>query len=81
MRRVREEKFDYVYILTSSSRRALYTGISNDIYERVDQHRNSDDLKSFGMSEQQLPVKKRSRVGGEARKRLLSDQLILHGGT
>jgi putative endonuclease len=39
---MRRERRYYVYILTSSSRRALYIGITNDIYIRVMQHRNPD---------------------------------------
>jgi putative endonuclease len=33
------EKFYYVYILVSSSRRAMYTGITNDLHHRRWQHR------------------------------------------
>ncbi|MEO5936260.1 MAG: GIY-YIG nuclease family protein, partial [Terriglobales bacterium] len=31
----------YVYMLTSSSRRALYTGVTNDLEFRQDTHRRS----------------------------------------
>src|SRR4051812_11451971 len=36
----REHRY-YVYILTSSSRRALYTGITNSVMTRLGQHRES----------------------------------------
>jgi predicted GIY-YIG superfamily endonuclease len=36
---VRREKYYYVYMLTSSSRRALYTGVTNDLILRLQQHR------------------------------------------
>jgi len=34
---VRDRRY-YVYMLTSSSRRALYTGVTNNIYSRYPQH-------------------------------------------
>jgi putative endonuclease len=37
---VRERRY-YVYMLTSSSRRALYTGVTNNIYSRHPQHLNA----------------------------------------
>ena len=43
----RERRF-YVYMTTSSSRRALYTGLTNSIYNRHDQHLNSDDRSFVG---------------------------------
>jgi putative endonuclease len=38
----------YVYILTSSSRRALYTGMTNNIFHRKDLHDASDDSTFVG---------------------------------
>jgi len=38
---VRERRY-YVYMLTSSSRRALYTGVTNNIYSRHPQHLGAD---------------------------------------
>lgn len=38
----------YVYLTTSSSRRALYTGMSNSVYNRKDQHLASDDSTFVG---------------------------------
>jgi len=45
---MRKERLFYVYITTSSSRRALYTGITNSIYNRHDQHVDSDDSSFVG---------------------------------
>jgi len=45
---VRREKRYYVYILTSSSRRALYTGITSRLYKRIDQHKASDESTFVG---------------------------------
>ena len=42
------ERLYYVYMTTSSSRRALYTGMTNSIYNRYDQHRDSDDSSFVG---------------------------------
>ena len=42
MPRVRERHY-YVYMLTSSSRRALYTGVTNNIYSRHPQHLSADE--------------------------------------
>ena len=39
---VRERRY-YVYMLTSSSRRALYTGVTNNIYSRYPQHLDADE--------------------------------------
>jgi putative endonuclease len=41
MRLVRERRY-YVYMVTSSSRRALYTGVTNSIYSRHVQHLEAD---------------------------------------
>jgi putative endonuclease len=38
---MRREHRYYVYILTSSSRRALYTGITNSMMTRLEQHRDA----------------------------------------
>ena len=38
----------YVYMTTSSSRRALYTGVTSNIYKRHDQHEDSDDSTFVG---------------------------------
>ena len=42
------ERLYYVYMTTSSSRRALYTGMTNSIYNRHDQHLDSDDSSFVG---------------------------------
>ena len=34
-----EERFFYVYLLTSSSRRVLYTGVTNSLIRRLHEHR------------------------------------------
>ena len=34
------EKFSYVYMMVSASRRALYTGVTAPLYKRVWQHKN-----------------------------------------
>ena len=34
------DKYSCVYMLSSSSRRALYTGVTNSLYNRVFQHKN-----------------------------------------
>ncbi len=34
------DKYSWVYMLSSSSRRALYTGVTNNLAERVFQHKN-----------------------------------------
>jgi putative endonuclease len=36
---MREEKYYYIYMLASSSRRALYTGVTSSLARRVQQHR------------------------------------------
>lgn len=38
--RMRDQRFYYVYMMQSSSRRALYIGITSDIERRVWQHKN-----------------------------------------
>src|SRR5574341_924310 len=43
----RERRF-YVCMTTSSSRRALYTGMTNSIYNRHDQHVGADDTSFVG---------------------------------
>ena len=35
------EKFSYVYMMESTSRHALYTGVTAFLYERVWQHKNN----------------------------------------
>jgi putative endonuclease len=35
------EKFSYVYMMGSASRRALYTGVTAPLYKRVWQHKNN----------------------------------------
>lgn len=40
-----DQNYYYVYILTSSSRRALYTGITNNLPRRLCQHREA--LRGF----------------------------------
>ena len=45
---MRRERLYCVYMTTSSSRRALYTGMTNNIYNRHDQHRDSDDSTFVG---------------------------------
>ena len=45
---MRKERFYYVYMTTSSSRRALYTGMTNNIYNRHDQHLDADDASFVG---------------------------------
>ena len=37
----------FVYMLNSSSRRALYTGMTNCLIRRVNQHRSQDTKRSF----------------------------------
>jgi putative endonuclease len=44
---VRERSY-YVYMLTSSSRRALYTGVTNNIYSRHPQHLDADSETFVG---------------------------------
>jgi len=44
---VRERRY-YVYMLTSSSRRALYTGVTNDIYSRHPRHLDADQETFVG---------------------------------
>ncbi len=36
---MREERYFYVYLLTSSSRRVLYTGVTNNLIRRLQEHR------------------------------------------
>jgi len=45
---MRQERLFYVYMTTSSSRRALYTGVTNSIYNRHDQHVDSGDSSFVG---------------------------------
>jgi putative endonuclease len=35
------EKLSYVYMMGSASRRALYTGVADSIYQRVWEHKNN----------------------------------------
>jgi putative endonuclease len=35
------EKFSYVYLMGSASRRALYTGVGASLYKRVWEHKNN----------------------------------------
>ena len=42
------ERLYYVYMTTSSSRRALYTGVTNNIYNRHDRHEDADDSTFVG---------------------------------
>jgi putative endonuclease len=35
------EKFSYVYMMGSASRRALYTGVTADLHKRVWEHKNN----------------------------------------
>ena len=44
---VRERRY-YVYMLTSSSRRVVYTGVTNDIFYRREGHLSSDDSTFAG---------------------------------
>ena len=37
----------YVYIMTNKTKTVLYTGVTNDLYRRVSEHRNEIDKKSF----------------------------------
>ncbi|MBU1130776.1 GIY-YIG nuclease family protein [Patescibacteria group bacterium] len=37
----------FVYIITNPNNTVLYTGITNDLASRVDQHKNKDNPKSF----------------------------------
>jgi len=43
---MREYRF-FVYMLNSSSRRALYTGMTNAVIKRVNEHRSQTDKRSF----------------------------------
>ena len=45
---MRRERLYYVYMTTSSSRRALYTGVTNSIYNRHDQHLDSEPSSFVG---------------------------------
>ena len=38
----------FVYITTNSSRRSLYTGVTNNLYKRDDQHADADDSTFVG---------------------------------
>jgi putative endonuclease len=38
---MREERRYFIYMLTSISRRALYTGVTNNLPDRLSQHRES----------------------------------------
>lgn len=42
------QRFYYVYMTISSSRRALYTGITNSVYRRRDEHDAADDSTFAG---------------------------------
>ncbi len=37
----------YVYILTNKNRTVLYTGVTNNLYKRLQQHKTRSDPKSF----------------------------------
>jgi len=37
----------FVYIMTNTHNTVLYTGVTNDLAERVDQHYHKDNPKSF----------------------------------
>ncbi|HEU5232725.1 MAG TPA: GIY-YIG nuclease family protein [Terriglobales bacterium] len=43
---MRDYRF-FVYMLNSSSRRALYTGMTNCVIDRVNEHRSREDKRSF----------------------------------
>src|ERR1700730_6691593 len=36
---MQEDRYYYVYLLTSSSRRVLYTGVTNNLARRIQEHR------------------------------------------
>ena len=38
----------FVYMLTNSSRRSLYTGVTNNLYKRHDQHVDADESTFVG---------------------------------
>lgn len=42
------ERRYHVYMTTSSSRRPLYTGMTNSVFRRKDEHENSDDSTFVG---------------------------------
>ena len=37
----------YIYIMTNNKNTTLYTGVTNDLLARVDQHKRKIDKKSF----------------------------------
>ena len=37
----------YVYILANATNTTIYTGVTNDLYRRLEEHRNHVDPKSF----------------------------------
>ena len=37
----------FVYILTNFDRTVLYTGVTNDLEVRIEQHRNDENFNSF----------------------------------
>ena len=37
----------YIYIMTNNKNTTLYTGVTNDLLSRVDQHKRKIDKKSF----------------------------------
>jgi len=39
--RLKMEKLSYVYMMGSASRRALYTGVADSLYQRVWEHKNN----------------------------------------
>jgi putative endonuclease len=43
---MRDYRF-FVYMLNSSSRRALYTGMTNFLIKRVNEHRSQQDNRHF----------------------------------
>lgn len=42
-----KERYYFVYISTNKRHTVLYTGVTNNIFERDDQHKNKIDKNSF----------------------------------
>ena len=40
-------KGGYIYILTNKNNTVLYTGVSNSLLRRIEEHRSGKDVKSF----------------------------------